>query len=163
MDLKITSLEDGTYMLENATILWPNFSGKETKYNAAGEKNFSVILDEDTAAAMLRDGWNVKRRKPRDEDYDEIGDPHIEVKVNYGGGRPPRIVMLTSRGRTDLTEELVEILDAVEIISADLIVRPYRWEVRGQGGIKAYLKTLYVRILEDPLDLKYADEVKGDG
>ena len=47
----------------------------------------------------------------------------------------------------------------IEIQKADLTVRPYTWTMRGSGktGIKAYVKSLYITMLEDPLELKYLD------
>jgi hypothetical protein len=50
----------------------------------------------------------------------------------------------------------VELLDIVEIHHTDLIIRPYNWEVSGKTGKKAYLKSLFITIVEDPLELKYA-------
>ena len=36
-------------VIENCRITFKNFSGKETKFNPAGRRNFAVVLDEDTA------------------------------------------------------------------------------------------------------------------
>ena len=65
--------------------------------------------------------------------------------------------MITSRGGTPLNEEDVEILDWADISNVDLIVRPYEWAVSGKTGVKAYLKSIFVTINEDELELKYAD------
>jgi hypothetical protein len=48
-------------------------------------------------------------------------------------------------------------LDWVDIINVDLIVRPYAWTVNQKSGVKAYLQSLYVTIEEDPLEIKYSD------
>jgi hypothetical protein len=80
----------------------------------------------------------------------------LPISVNFKG-RPPRIVLITSRGRTNLDESQVETLDWVDIINVDLIVRPYEWTVNNKSGIKAYLQSLYVTIEEDPLELKYSE------
>jgi hypothetical protein len=80
----------------------------------------------------------------------------LPVSVNFKG-RPPRIVLITSRGRTNIDEHGVEMLDWVDIINVDLIVRPYEWTVNGKSGIKAYLQSIYITIEEDPLELKYSE------
>ena len=150
---------DGNLLMENAQILFRNFAGKEGLYNAEGDRNFCVLLDDETAQSMINDGWNVKELKPRDDDPPQ---KYIQVSVKYRGRsgakvRPPRIVMITSKGRTDLTEDETELLDYVDIAKVDLIVRPFQWAVSGKTGTKAYLQSLYITIAEDALALKYQD------
>lgn len=145
--------EAKTFMVENAQLIFRNFSGKESQYNRTGDRNFAVLLDNDSAERMLADGWNVKFLKSR-EDGDE-DQPYISISVGYKT-KPPRVVMVSSTGRTNLTEEDVEVLDWVEIKNADLIARAYTWEVNGKTGIKAYLQSLYITIQEDELERKYA-------
>jgi hypothetical protein len=67
-------------------------------------------------------------------------------------------VLITSRNRQHLDADNVEVLDWANIIKCDLIVRPYEYNVRGETGIKAYLKTMFVTIEEDELEAKYAEE-----
>ena len=141
-------------MLEDARIIFRNFTGKEGRYNREGDRNFCVLLDEDTAEAMEKDGWNIKALRSREEGDPE--QPYLQVSVGFKI-RPPRIVLVTSKGRTTLDEDVIDMLDWVDVKTADLTIRPYEWAVGGKNGIKAYLKTLYVTIHEDPLDLKYAD------
>lgn len=148
---------DGTLLIEGARIVRRNFSGEESKFNAAGKKNFLLVLDEETAEQVDADGWPVKRFRPREEDENPQGDPFIQVKVEYKN-KPPMIYMLTSRGRTLLSEDLVAMLDHVDIREVDLIVAPYNWSMpNGTSGISVYLRKMYVRIEEDELDRKYAD------
>lgn len=150
---------DNTVLMENVKIIFRNFSGRETDYNQEGSRNFAVLLTEEMAVGLSQDGWNVKTTKERELDEGEItgGEPYLPVAVGYKG-RPPQIVMVTSRGRTNLGEDEVSLLDYADIKNVDLIVRPYDWALKtGKSGRKAYLKSIYVTIHEDDLELKYAD------
>jgi hypothetical protein len=143
--------------IENATLIFKNFTGTEGPYNTRGDKEFSVILDAENAENLSALGWNVKYLKPRDGDEEDGSvelTPYLPVKVSYQH-RPPTIVLITSNARTNLTESSVETLDWADIVHADLIVVPYQWEYGNKTGIKAYLKSLYVTIQEDELALKY--------
>ena len=148
------SRNDGTLIMEDARIVFRNFAGEEGMYNREGDRNFCVLLEEETAQDMLEDGWNVKRLKPREGN--DIGTAYIQVSVGFKG-RPPRMVMITSQGRTDLGEDECILFDWADILKCDLIIRPYHWNVNGRTGVKAYLKSIFVIINEDYLELKYAD------
>lgn len=141
-------------VLEDRKILFRNFSGEEGRFNAKGQRNFNVLLGDEEAEAMLKDGWNVKYLQPREEG--EEPQPRLEVSVHFGKN-PPRIILITSKGKTPLDESMVSLLDWAEIDNVDMIVRPYEWEVSGRTGVKAYLKSIYVTIREDELEKKYLD------
>lgn len=141
-------------VIENARLIFRNFSGKEGKFNRAGDRNFCVLLDHDDAEKMSAVGWNIKTLNPRDPEDEP--QPYIQVKVKFGF-KPPKIYMVTSRGKTPLDEDMVELLDWSDIQEADLIIRPYEWEVSGKTGVAAYLQSLFATIVEDELDLKYSD------
>lgn len=147
---------DNTVLMEGVRIIFRNFSGKEGQYNREGDRNFAVLLDDSVATAMAEDNWNVKWLRPRSEDEEESPQAYLPVSVNFKG-RPPRIVLITSRGRTNLDEGSVEMLDWADIINVDLIVRPYEWTVNQKTGIKAYLQSIYVTIEEDALEMKYSE------
>ena len=147
--------QDNTVLMEGVRIIFRNFAGKEGQYNREGDRNFAVLLDDAVANAMAEDNWNIKWLKPRNEEEEgETPQAYLPISVNFKG-RPPRIVMITSRGRTNLDESQVETLDWVDIINVDLIVRPYEWTVNQKSGVKAYLQSIYVTIEEDPLEIKY--------
>jgi hypothetical protein len=149
--------EQGTVVMEGVRIVFRNFAGKEGQYNRQGDRNFAVLLDDTVANAMAEDGWNIKWLKPREDGgEDETDQAYLQVSVNYKG-RPPTVALITSRGRTNLDEHTIDMLDWADITNVDLIVRPYSWEVQGKTGIKAYLKSMFVTIEEDVLERKYAE------
>lgn len=150
-----------TVVMEGVDIFYMNFEGKEGQYNKEGDRNFAVGLPEDVAEAMAEDGWNIKRTKVRDEDLAEdpnaVGRPWLPVAAEYRKGKPPKVVMITSRGKTILGEDNIALLDSADIQNCDLIVAASNWEVNGNTGVKAYLRSMFVTIEEDELERKYAE------
>lgn len=145
--------EAQTVMLEDAKLIFRNFAGKEDQYNKEGNKNFAVLLDEATAEMLLNDGWNVKYLKAREEGDEP--QPYLPVGVRFDV-MPPTIVMITSSGRARLDDDSVAVLDWANILTVDLIVRAFIWNVGDKSGTKGYLKSMYVTIEEDELEKKYA-------
>ena len=139
-------------MIEGARIGFRNFSGKEGKFNPEGRRNFCVFLEHELAKTLEQDGWNVRWLEPRDDQENPQG--YLHVAVSYGN-IPPKIIMISSRGKTVLDEESVSLLDWAEIETVDVIIRPYNWEVNGKGGVKAYVKSMYVQIVEDDFEKKW--------
>ena len=140
--------------IQNAQLVYRNFSGTARTYNAKGLRNFHVIIDPDQAKMLEADGWNVKWPKPRDDG--EERNPTLKVAVRFDN-YPPLIVQLTQRGRTELDEDSVGLLDRAEIESVDLkITGSYYTMDDGRSGFKAYLSQMFVTLSEDDLMAKYS-------
>lgn len=145
---------NGEITIEDAQIIFRNFEGRKEMYNEKGDRGFCVLLDDEPARVLQEDGWKIKFLKPRDEG--DSPKPYLPVAVKYGF-KDPRVIILTKRGRTTLDEDTIGLVDSMDIDRVDLTIRPYHWEVRGEKGIKAYLKVTYIKLREDYLDDKYAE------
>lgn len=141
-------------LIEDARIGFKNFSGKKGEFNPEGARNFCVFLNDEDAEKLKEDGWNVKYLKPREEGDTEQA--YLQVKVKFEN-RPPNIVIKSSRGKSRIDESEVSMLDWAEIKYIDLNISPYVYDFRGKKGISAYLKSMFVTIEEDPLEIKYYD------
>lgn len=140
--------------IENAHLIFRNFAGAEGKYNHAGDRNFCVLIDDDIAKDLSAKKFNVKYLPPREEGDKEQA--YIKVKVSYRY-TPPSVYLVSSNGKTRLTEENVDMADWVNIKTADLIFNGSPYDVNGKKGLSAYLKTLYIVLDEDELEKKYSD------
>lgn len=148
-------------VIENASIIFRNFSGRPTKFvRQEGVRSFSVLIDDDVLAQHLSDiGWNVRILRPRDEN-DEV--KHcIDVAINFNFWKKPEVNLICGNVMTRLDEEDLGQLDGVEIINADLVIRPRMWDDDGTTRIKAYLQELYVTIEQNRFANKYADFMRG--
>lgn len=143
-------------VIEGARIIFRNFEGRGEKFNNEGDRNFTVVLEDDALVeSLLADGWNVKYLKAREEGENPTA--ILKVKVSFKG-RPPRIVFVTSRGQSaPITEAETFMVDFADMKNVDLIINPFHWDVNGKTGVAAYLKTIYITLNEDELELKYAD------
>ena len=140
--------------IENAKIRFRNFTGEPTKFNkVGGKRTFSVVLEEDAAKKLMEDGWNVKTWEPEGADEPVY---HLPVEASYNL-YPPKIYMISGNKKTLLTEDTIAALQYAEFSNVDLIIRPYCWEVQGKTGVKAYVKSMYVTIVEDEFEKKYRD------
>jgi hypothetical protein len=147
----------GNLDIENARLIFKNFKGEKSQYNRAGDRNFGVILDYQTALKLQEDGWNVKIRPLKDGEDEPFCT--MQVAVSFAN-IPPVITMIKRKGSVLLTEDTVDCLDFAEIKMVDLTIRPYNWTIQEgtkeeKSGVKAYLKEMFVTIEESAFADKY--------
>ena len=140
-------------MIQDARIIFRNFAGREREYNSEGDRNFSVVLEPSLAKKLIDEGWRVKQLKPREDE--EEGDYHLKVNLNYKKGRPPRCVVITSKSHTELGMDEIALLDAADIKQVDVMINGW-WSDMAGGGYSGFLKSIFVTLNEDELELMYA-------
>ena len=140
--MNITFAPRGVLQIDEAHIVYRNFKGEGSKYNREGDRNFAVIIDDQDIADQLIDaGWNVKIKPPRED-----GDSpfmYLPVKIKFND-RGPNVYLMTGRRMNRLDKYSIACLDDVDILSVDLDIRPYDWEVNGKEGRTAYLQSIKV-------------------
>lgn len=142
---------NGYLEINDARIIWKNFSGRGDRFNREGDRNFSLVIPTQEDCDALRndtnkfgDGWNVKIKPPREE-----GDTpfmHMPVKVKFNG-RGPNVYLDRGPKREplQLTEDTIACLDEMDILSVDLDIRPYDDKLpNGNTFRTAYLSAMKV-------------------
>lgn len=164
--MKVTFAPRGILQIDDARMMFPNFEGREEKYNHRGDKNFVLAIDERELYAeevkslmerypyfeledgmMLHDvlmalGWNVRIKPPREE-----GDSYfitLGVKVKFNDRGPDVYLKSGDNPVLELDEEGAGCLDNMDILSVDMDIRPYDWEINGKEGRTAYLQSIHV-------------------
>lgn len=150
-------------VLENAKLIYRNFAGAAKTFNAKGLRNFNVIIPNDIANVLLSDGWNIKYDEPKEEG--DVARARLKVAVRFDNF-PPKIWLITDKGKTMLDEETVGLLDDAEIKSVDLKITASTG-IRTDNNepyVKAYLAKMFVRLSENDLESKYfvASSAKND-
>lgn len=154
--MELTFAPRGILQIDDARIVYRNFSGRGDKFNREGDRNFSLVIpSEEIADQLVEQGWNVKVKPPREEgDMPFITLP-VKIKFNDRG---PRVYLQTGSNLAKLDEESISVLDNVDILSVDLDIRPYDWEVNGKEGRTAYLQSIKVTQEVDRFASRFAEE-----
>ena len=140
--MNITFAPRGILQIDDARIVYRNFAGVGSKFNREGDRNFAVIIpNQELADALIEEGWNVKIKPPRDEDDSPF--MYLPVKIKFSD-RGPTAYLKSGNAMNKLDEETIALLDDIDILSVDMDLRPYDWEVNGKQGRTAYLQSIHV-------------------
>lgn len=155
--MHITFAPRGILQIDDARIIYRNFSGVGGKFNREGDRNFAVVIpDQEAADTLIKEGWNVKIKPPREDGDSPFMYLPIKVKFNERG---PACYLVTGTRMNRLDEHTVSCLDDVDISSVDMDVRPYDWNVNGKDGRTAYLQSIKVTQQIDRFAAEQEDEL----
>lgn len=160
----MTVVDNRTIEFMNASLLWPDFEGRVTKYHVkeGAQRSFNIVLNDDILAALkeMEERTGSKFYIRSVSVSTEEGAPlmyYINVKVSYRRStgepvsNPPRVVLLTNyngkKSRTTLDEETVKMLDRIDIKNVDFRVNCYSRAV-DPTKCTMYLRNAFVE--QDP-------------
>ena len=153
--MELTFAPKGRLQIDDARIAFRNFRGEGDKFNRAGDRTFVLIIPtEEIADALVAEGWNVKIKDPKEDG--DVPFMYLTVKVKFND-RGPQVYLKTGDRVNRLDEESVSILDDVDILSVNMDIRPYDWEVNGKTGRTAYLQSIEVIQEIDRFAARYAE------
>ena len=154
--MELTFAPRGILQIDDARIVYRNFSGVASKFNREGDRNFAVVIPtQEMADALIKKGWNVRIKPPREEGDDPFMYLPVKVKFNDKG---PNAYLISANRRSALNENTIGCLDDVEINCVNLDIRPYDWVVNGKEGRTAYLQAIEVTQNIDRFAARYAEE-----
>ena len=140
--MEVTFAPRGILQINDARIIFRNFRGDGSAYNREGDRNFAVSIDStELADELVAEGWNVKIKDATEDG--EMPRMHLPVKVKFNN-KGPHVYLKTGDRVNKLDEDSVAILDDIDILSVNLDIRPYDWEVNGNTGRTAYLQSIEV-------------------
>ena len=142
---------NGYLEINDARIIWKNFSGRGDRFNREGDRNFHLVIPDQENCDILQndrnefgDSWNVKIKPPREDD--DAPFMHMLVKVKFTG-RGPNVYLDRGPNREPLVlnEDTIACLDDMDIMSCDMDVRPYDDKLpNGNTFRTAYLSAMRV-------------------
>lgn len=165
--MNLTFAPRGILQIDDARIIYRNFSGAPSKYNREGDRNFAVIIPEsgfvnndkltgqEIADLLTEEGWNVKIKPPREEGDAPFMFLPVKVKFNDRG---PVVYLKTGGNMNKLDKDSVDCLDNIDILSVDMDLRPYDWDVNGKTGRTAYLQSMQVTQNVDRFAARYEEK-----
>jgi len=148
--------------IDNARIIWPNFSGAAKKFNAKGDRNCCIVLNEEDAATLKAEGFNVKVKDAKEEGEPPMLYLTLKCKFRNREGnmltRPSMMYMIVGKKEpVRLDEDTVGQIDFAEIENVDVKFRTAPYDFNGKQGVTAQIMAMYVTIVPDYLAEKYAD------
>ena len=82
---------------------------------------------------------------------------YLPVKIKFND-RGPAIYLKSGNNVRKLSEDVVGLIDDIDILSVDMDIRPYDWEVNGKTGRTAYLQSMQVTQEVDRFAARFAEE-----
>lgn len=134
--------------LDDARIIYANFTGERSRYNASGTRNFCVLIPFEMEQQLLADGWYLKYLTPREEGA--MPQPYIKVNISDRFGVPPMSIV-SYRGERILNSlDELDALKSAGIRQASVVIKPHRYTTDdGETHFNGYLEEMRI-VLREP-------------
>ena len=170
---KISQISNSQIILEEVEFLFArNFSGRQEKYNRAGDRYFNVKVEPEDVELLQQYGINVKLYEPKNitdemaekmaENPDMFGPSYFfkvrvytQFAIIYDNGETPIDEDIAPTDRMYLNDESqLAMLDDMEIALCDMTIARRDPSPDGQYA-RLNLKNAYIRVVDNPLRRKY--------
>jgi hypothetical protein len=148
----------GVLQIDDARIVFRNFSGTGSMYNREGDRNFAVVIpNQEIADELTNDGWNIKVRPGRDDDEEPF--MFMTVKLSYNEYSEPEVYLVSGNSKHRLDQDEIKRLDRIKIASVDMDIRPHDWTMpNGKSGRTARLNAIWVTQDTNRFAERFAEE-----
>lgn len=150
--------------IEDGEIAFRNFRGNpERNYDHSNKRTVTFKIPEEIKDDLINDGWNVKTRINKDYPDDPptyLLEATVCFRTRDGKPKDPQIFIVRPDRLIHVTEETVDTLDGLDIVSVDARLGPKYWEQGNRKGIRAYVNKMLITIEENPIDKKYREMVE---
>lgn len=152
---------------DHSRICYKHFSGLPDNFHREGDRDFSIIIDDENVVEELRAaGWNVVSKPNREGDgmFNTL-----RVKVKYSGGDErkkwldPTVLLQTGSTMVKLNESTIALLDNMDIEDISIDIRAYDWTNNGKSGRTAELHGMKVVQRLDRFGAEYEDYLRNNG
>lgn len=162
----LEKLDNYTYILKNVPTMYENFAGRETRYNAEGNRNFNVKIDDpNIAQTLINDGFYLKKMDKLDEDSPDVWQMKISFKYTPTSNNEidpehdVKIKVINNGQSAELTRHNIHSLDKMIIKSATVKFHPYHWDKKDPSKCSAWLDSAKFRVQSDYYDEPDEDEM----
>lgn len=171
--MNITFAPRGILQIDDARIIYRNFAGRGDKYNREGDRNFSVIINDENIKDKLLDdvneygaSWNVKIKPPREEGDAPFMYLPVKIKIrefDKNGRKLPKpigpdLYLRTGNNLNKIDLEDIAMFDDIDIEKVDMDIRPYDDVISGKAFRAAYLQSICITQKLDRFLARYSND-----
>jgi len=144
-----------TYVLKNCRTVFENFSGRKTRYNKEGDRNFCVRIDDPAIAQeLMNDGFYISKLNKLDEDSPD--EWKLKISIGYKptqnndvSPKDPKIKEIIGGTPVELTRHSINALDDMRIEKAIVEFNKWNYDKTDPTKFSAWLQRGKFWVIDD--------------